>query len=262
MKCNIDKCVFAAPQVEYLGYLLTREGIKPLPNKVQAILNLEPPKNVREVRKFLGIVQYYRDLWQKRSHILAPLTNLVGKCGKIKSSKKKAKRFQWLPIHQKAFNEIKQVISRAVTLAYHDFTLPFEIYTDASDFQLGAVIMQKGKPLAFYSRKLNKAQLNYTVTEKELLSIVETLKEFRGILLGHDINIYSDHKNLEYENSTASSQRAMQWRVLIEEFSPTITCIKGINNTVADALSRLSQDGTLTYFKPSKKSKNCTDKKQ
>ena len=82
------------------------------------------------------------------------------------------------------------MISRAVTLAYPELSKPFDIYTDASNFQLEAVIMQDGKPLAFYSRKLNKAQLNYTITEKELLSVVETLREFKGILISHNINIY------------------------------------------------------------------------
>ena len=101
------------------------------------------------------------------------------------------------------------------------------------------MITQEGNPLAFYSRKHNKAQLNYTVTEKELLSIVETLKEFRGILLGQKIVIYTDHANLEKVNSTACSQRAMCWRILLEEFSPEIVYIKGNDNTVADALSRL-----------------------
>ena len=141
------------------------------------------------------------------------------------------------------------MISREVTLNYPDFTLPFDIYLDASDYQLGAVITQKGKHLAFYSRKLNKAQLNYTVTEKEMLSIVETLKEFRGILLGHEINVYTDHKNLTHDNSASTSQRAMRWRVLLEEFGPNIKYIKGIDNTVADALSRLSKEGTIPYFK-------------
>ena len=88
------------------------------------------------------------------------------------------------------------MIGREVFLAYPDFNAPFEINTDASKLQIGAVISQKGKPIAFYSRKMNSAQQNYTTTEKELLSIVETLKEFRNILLGHQITVYTDHKNL------------------------------------------------------------------
>ena len=158
LKCNVNKSFFYQQQVEYLGYLLTRDGIKPLPKKIKAILDVEPPCNVRGVRRILGIIQYYRDLWNKRSHILAPLTSLVGECGKNKNSKTKAKKFKWLPIHQQAFDEMKRVVSREVTLAYPDFSKPFVLYTDASDYQLGAVITQDGKPLAFYSRKLNNAQ--------------------------------------------------------------------------------------------------------
>ena len=237
LKCNLKKSFLCQEQVEYLGYLLTRDGIKPTPGKVKAILDLAPPTNVRGVRRVLGIIQYYRDLWNKRSHILAPLTSLVGECGKNKNSKTKAKKFKWLPIHQQAFDKMKRVVSREVTLAYPDFSKPFVLYTDASDYQLGAVITQDGKPLAFYSRKLNNAQKNYTVTEKELLSIVETLREFRGILLGHEIKIFTDHKNLQQINSAASSQRAMRWRILIEEFGPKIVYIKGDDNTIADALS-------------------------
>ena len=91
------------------------------------------------------------------------------------------------------------MIGPEVLLGYPDFNAPFEIHTDASKLQLGAVISQKGKPIAFYYRKMNSAQQNYTMTEKELLSIVETLKEFRNILLGHQMTVYTDHKNLTYK---------------------------------------------------------------
>ena len=195
------------------------------------------------------MIQYYRDLWEKRSHILPPLTNLVGECGTTKAKKKPKKRFHWQPVHQEAFKRIKQVISRAVTLAYPDFSKEFEVYTDSSDKQLGGVIVQEGRPLAFYSRKLRGPQLNYTVTEKELLGVVETLKEFRSILHGQRIKVYTDHKNLKYENSTATSQRAMRWRVLLEEYNPEIIYIKGVHNTVADAISRLVMDCEPTHFK-------------
>ena len=91
------------------------------------------------------------------------------------------------------------MIGREVLLAYLDFNAQFEIHNDASKLQIGAVISQKGKPIAFYSRKMNNAQPNYTTTEKELLSIVATLKGFRNILLGHHITVYTDHKNLTYK---------------------------------------------------------------
>ena len=122
---------------------------------------------------------------------------------------------------------------------YPDFNVPFEIYTDTSDRQLGAVITQNGRPLAYYSRKLNNAQRNYTTTERELLSIVETLKEFKNILLGFSITVFTDHKNLTHDTMLLKSERVMCWRLLLEEFGPEIKYVKGSKNLVADALSRL-----------------------
>ena len=129
LKCNEEKCTLCATQVKYLGYLLIRDGICPLPAKVSAILAIKPPKNVRNIRRFLGIIQYYQDLWGERSHILAPLKNLVGECRVTKSKTKEANKFTWLPILKKAYECIKQLVSRAVTLAYPDFTIIFEVFT-------------------------------------------------------------------------------------------------------------------------------------
>ena len=141
---------------------------------------------------------------------------------------------------QKAFDTMKRIISRETLLSYPDFQKPFTIHTDASHTQLGAVISQNDKPIAFYSRKLNPAQTRYTTTERELLSIVETLKEFRNILLGHEIIVHTDHKNLTYKNF--NTERVMRWQLILEEFGPTLNYIKGSNNVVADALSRLDLD--------------------
>ena len=127
-------------------------------------------------------------MWQKSSKLLAPLTALTFKNVK----------YNWKDKHQKCFDAIKFVIGRELLLAYPDFNAPFGIHTDASKLKTGAVISQKGKPIAFYSRKMNSAQQNYTTTEKELLSIVATLKEFYNILLGYQITVYTDHKHLTY----------------------------------------------------------------
>ena len=158
LKVNAEKSTFCTKEIEYLGYWVTRKGIKPLPNKIEAIMELEPPKNVKGLRRFLGIIQYYRDIWEKRSHILAPLTDLVGECGHTKSSKNKKRRFIWEEKHQKAFNETKKLVCRDVMLAYPDFTKEFLIYTDASSRQLGSVIVQKNRPLALFSRKMKNTQ--------------------------------------------------------------------------------------------------------
>ena len=101
--------------------------------------------------------------------------------------------------------------------------LSFEIHTDASKLQLGSVISQHGNPIAFYSRTLNHAQVNYTIIEHELLSIVETLKDFRNILLGQQIEVYKDHKNLTYK--TFNTERVMRWRLILEEYNPVFIYI-------------------------------------
>ena len=131
----------------------------------------------------------------------------------------------------------KRIIAKEAILAFPDFSKPFTIHTDASHYQLGGVISQDGKPIAFYSRKLNDAQTRYTTTERELLSIVETLKAYRNILLGHKIIVHTDHKNLVYK--TFNTERVMRWRLLIEEFGPELRYIKCEQNIVADVLSRL-----------------------
>ena len=242
LKINADKSKFCAHETEYLGYVLTREGIKPQSNKVQAILALTPPTNVKELRRFLGMVQYYRDLWAKRSEMLAPLTDLVGECGQTKVTRAKGTKkvpWHWDEVHQKAFDSVKATIAKDVVLAYPDYNKVFEVYTDASSTQLGSVITQSNRPLAFFSRKLSETQQKYSVTEIELLAIVETLKEFKGMLWGQQLIVYTDHQNLMRDALGLTSDRVYRWRLILEEYGPEIVYIKGIDNTVADAISRL-----------------------
>lgn len=228
LKINAKKCFFAQEQLEYLGYWITRQGIQPSQKKVDAIQAIQPPSNKRDLRRFIGMVNYYRDLWIRRSDVLAPLAALTSKTTK----------WAWTEVHQKAFDLMKQIVSKETLLSYPNFRLPFDIYTDASKTQLGAVISQNNRPIAFYSRKLSAAQTRYTTMERELLAIVETLKEFRNILLGQKIQVYTDHQNLTYKHF--NTERVMRWRLLIEEFGPEFNYIKGPKNIVADALSRLS----------------------
>ena len=226
-RANVRKCFFAQDNLDYLGYHLTRNSIQPQPKKVEAILRLQAPKNKRQLRHFLGMVNYYRDMWRRRSHILAPLTALV----------RKDMPFSWGKEQQEAFDKMKGTISEETLLMFPDFKKTFHVYTDASDHQLGAVIMQDDKPLAFYSQKMNSVQKWYTTGEQELLSIAETLKEFHKILLGQDIVIHTNHMNLVYGN--LSNDRITRWRLLLEEYGPRYVHIKGKDNVIADALSRM-----------------------
>ncbi len=159
LKVNAAESSFCAHEIEYLGYILTREGIKPQPKKVQAILTLNPPNNIKELRHFLGKLEYYQDMWARRSEMQAPLTDLVGECREMKTTKMnktKKNTWQWDPIHQQAFDNVRAAIAKETVLAYPDFLKPFEIYTDASSMQLGAMIAQDNRPIAFFSRKLSE----------------------------------------------------------------------------------------------------------
>ncbi|MEX1327357.1 MAG: reverse transcriptase domain-containing protein, partial [Desulfobacterales bacterium] len=122
LKVNAPKSFFARGELEYLGYWITRDGIKPISKKVEAIQRIAQPTNKKELRRFIGIVNYYRDMWVRRSHTLAPLAALTGKNAK----------WMWLKKHADAFEDMKRIIAREVMLAYPDFKKPFVIHTDAS----------------------------------------------------------------------------------------------------------------------------------
>eukprot|EP00804_Cyclotella_cryptica_P018231 CCRYP_005962-RB/>CCRYP_005962-RB protein AED:0.29 eAED:0.29 QI:0/0/0/1/0/0/2/0/249 len=198
LQINARKMSFCTFETEYLGYTLTHTGIKPQQKKVHAILAISPPKNVKNLRKFLGMVQYY-NLWARLSKVLGPLTSLVGECGLTKvtrANKTKRRPLYCNTVHQQAFDDVKISIAKDVVLAYPNYSKEFEIYTDASSKQLGSVITQGNRPLAFFSRKLSTMQQKYSLSKLELLAIVETLKEFKGMLWGQRLKVYTEHKNL------------------------------------------------------------------
>jgi len=203
-RINKSKCTFAAAEVDYLGHAITSSGIKPQLRKISTILNLQAPTNVKQLRSFIGLVNYYRDFIPQRSHIIAPLTSLTS----LTSSKIP---FHWSTSYQAAFKKLQLTLVASTLLAFSNPRLPFVIEPDASDYQLGSIISQHTSlslintiikfflenststiphgfhPIAFFSRKLSSAQRNYTTLEKELLSIVETLVEYRTILYGKKI---------------------------------------------------------------------------
>jgi hypothetical protein len=185
LQVNLPKNKIAVQELEYFRYWLTPHGIRPITNKVESTKNLLVPKTVKQVRSFLGMVNYYKNMLRQKSHLLAPLTDLTS--NKDGTVGKKRGPIKWEKVHQEAFDKIKQVITDDMMLTFPDFNMPCEIHTDASDFQLGAVIMQERRPVAFYSRKLNPAQQNSTTGKREMLSVVETPRAYRNILLGHEI---------------------------------------------------------------------------
>ena len=153
MKCNPLKCEWFVKETNFLGFWMTPDGIKPWKKRIDAILTMDRPKNNTDVRAFIGAVNHYKSLWPRRAHILAP-PELTGR-GK----------FQWTSVHEKSFQQMKAIITADAMNAFPDYLIPFHVYTDASDFQLGAAILQNKKPLAYYSKKLTPAQRNYTTTD-------------------------------------------------------------------------------------------------
>jgi hypothetical protein len=153
--------------------------------------------------------------------------------------------WHWGEVHQRAFNHRKATIAKEVVLAYLDYSKVFKIYTDASSKQLGAVITQDNRPIAFFSWTLFATQCKYSVTIIELLDIVKTLKEFKGMLWCQSIKVYTDHANLMRDAPGVTSDRVYQWRLLLEEYRHEIIYIKGIHNTIADAISLLEYDPSV-----------------
>jgi hypothetical protein len=178
--------------------------------------------------------------------LLTPLSSLVGECGQTKSTKAKGTKkvlWHWDEVHQRAFDHVKANITREVVLAYPDYSKVFEICTDASSKQLGAVINQDNRPIVFFSWKLSDPQRKFSVTKIELLAIVETLKEFKRMLLGQNIKVFTDHANLVRDAIGLTSDRVYQWRYCWK--STEIIYIKGIHNNVADAVLWLVYDPSV-----------------
>lgn len=231
---NPAKCQWAVKEVEWLGHYLTPNGIKPLPKKIKGILQLTRPTTVTELRSFIGMVNFYRDFWKQRAHILAPLTALT--------KTPKGRPLPWTDECNKAFQAIKAVLQEEVLLYYPDPNKTFYIEPDASKRQLGATIYQRlpgghKQPVAFFSRKLTPAQTRYPASDLEALCITEVFEEFRPILYGASIVVRTDHQNLTRRD--LKSHRLLHWRLLLEEFAPQFEYLPGPENVVADALSRL-----------------------
>ena len=189
---------------------------------------MKPPRSLKQLKSFLGLVGFYGQLFKGKAAILVPLFDLTDK------------KCIWDPQHQKAFDDMKILAHRDCLLRWPKHNVPFKIDTDSSDYQLGGVIKQFGYPVAYCSRKLSPAQKNYTA------GVVKALKECRTLLLGNKIVINCDHKNLTHNLTKFNTQRVLRWCILIDEFGATFKHKAGEENVIADALSRVPTNTSST----------------
>ena len=191
LRVKPSKCHFAQPQVKLLGYLVNKQGIATDPDKVEAIVKLPPPTNIKQVRSFLGTAGYYRQCVPKFAYLAKPLTALTRKNAK----------FVWSAEHQHAFDSLKNMLVSSHVMAHPDPSKPYILYTDASDTCIGAILVQKDKAgvervIQYVSHQLSPTQQCWSTVEVEAWAIVYALQKLRTYLFGADFTVYSDHKPL------------------------------------------------------------------
>ena len=249
MKCS--KCDFFKSKIHYLGHLLSAEGIRPLPNKLDCIRNMPAPKDMKEIKQFLGLMGYYRKFVPRFADISRPLTTLT----------KKGMKFEWTPACQRSFNLLKETLCCEPILKYADTSKPYTLYTDASKYGWAGVLTQKhttvidGKfhttdhPVAFVSGLFRGSQLNWAALTKEAFAIYMSVKKLSFYLTDAQILLRSDHKPLE-KFLQKNYSKVNNWAMELEAFSIEFDYIKGSNNVLADTMSRLVDINPDTQHHP------------
>lgn len=233
LKINPEKCQFCRTELRYLGHVINSQGVNTDPEKVRAIVDFLQPKTVRQLRRFLGMASWYRRFVPNFAKCSAPLTKLL----------KKNTTWQWGQSQETAFKTLKEKLTTSPTLVCPDFNLPFELHTDASNEGLGAALVQKQNNkevvIAFASRLLADSEKKFTVTEKECLSVVWSVRKFRPYLEGYHFKVVTDHQSLKWLMKLQEpSGRLGRWILELQQHSFEICYRKGALNKVADALSR------------------------
>lgn len=238
LKLNPNKCEFLKKEMLYLGHVISGDGISPDPEKIQAVKNYPVPKSAEETKRFVAFANYYRKFIKGFAQIVYPLNKLT----------RKNATFDWNGECQTAFETLKHALINPPLLQYPDFSEnnQFILKTDASGQAIGAVLSNgDDKPVAYASRSLNKAEVNYCTIEKELLAIVWAVKHFRPYLYARKFKVLTDHRPLVYLfGMTNPSSRLTKFRLILEEYDFTVSYIKGSNNVTADALSRIQIDSS------------------
>lgn len=239
LKVNPKKCSFYCSEVNFLGHVISENGVKMDAKKLDSIKNWEPPKNVKELQSFLGLCNYYRDFIPRFASIAVPLYVLT----------KKDTVYTWTEESQKSFEEIKSAFLSDQVLIQPDTAKQFFLECDASDYAIGAVLSQQDdegnlRPIGFYSRKFSAAEVNYEIYDKELLAIIEGLKNWRHYCIGTElpVKIFTDHNNLRYFMSSRQlNRRQARWSLFLADYNFEIIVRPGTQQIVSDILSRQEQ---------------------
>jgi RNase H-like domain found in reverse transcriptase/Reverse transcriptase (RNA-dependent DNA polymerase)/Integrase zinc binding domain/Integrase core domain len=244
LSINVGKSKFCQQMLEYLGYVIdSNSGLRMNPEKIAPILNYPTPTKVKEVQRFLGVVGWYQRFIKNYAGITAPISKLT--------SKEYKKKFSWTPEAENAFQKLKSVLVSSDVLSFPDYNLPFQVHTDASDIAVGAVLtqIQDGveRPIAFFSKKLNSAQRNYSTTERECLGVVLAVEKFRPYVEGSRFEIITDHSSLRQMRAFKNQKsRLFRFSMRLQGYDFSVTHRKGVDNIVPDALSRAIEEIELT----------------
>lgn len=234
LSVQLKKCQLAQSEINFLGHVISREGIKPCSKKIEIVKNFPQPKNDKEIRSFIGLCSYYRRHVPNFADIAKPLTKLT----------KKNESFDWTSECDTSFQKLKTTLTSEPLLIYPDFSKKFILSTDASGVAIGAVLGQVingvEHPIAYASRQLNSAERNYTVTERELLAVVWSVKYFRCYLYGRSFALYTDHSAIRWLLSISDPSSGLtRWALKLAEYDYQVYHKPGVKNTNADCLSRI-----------------------
>ncbi|XP_073670965.1 uncharacterized protein [Paramisgurnus dabryanus] len=241
---NLKKCKFCLSEITFLGHVVSAKGITADLSKVEAIRNFPVPRNLKEVQRFLGLAGWYHRFVQDFSKIAEPLNTL----------KKKGQMFNWSPQCQQAFDQLKANLITPPVLGHPDLQVPFIIYTDASDAGLGAILTQRKDPnnevvISYASRTLNRAEVNYSATEKECLAVVWALEKWQHYIEHKLFTVVTDHAALQWVmGSTKANSRLIRWVLRLQKFNFIIEYRKGKLNAAPDALSRSPIPAKCTLY--------------
>lgn len=226
---NRSKSVFNVTEIQFLGHILSAEGIRPSEERLMGIRNFKVPQNVRQVRRFLGMINFYRKFIPRASLIQSPLTALT----------RKEATFNWTSECQVAFDRLRQLTMEASQIVYPALNDKYVLTTDASGTAVGAVLSCERGPIGFYSQQFKGPELNYSAYDRELTAVFKAVTHFEWLLFGQQFKVRTDHKPLIHMFSTTSKcERRRRQLEFLSTFDLSIEHVAGKDNIVADALSR------------------------